>query len=206
MEKTHKKINKDIPLRIKQVRKILGLIQKEMCEKISVDRTTLSHMENGTGPITERNCKSILKAFPQINPDWFYKGIGEPLMSQTPQAPPGASQIAEPGVSYVENTHEVLESPQIPPLNSSARGNDEAGGFLNNKEVIDLLRATQEILTSPNRMAVEALRRNIQYFSHAVNLENRTGTLEQEIEHLKREVGRLKGEEARRKKAVGDGG
>lgn len=54
----------------------------------------------------------------------------------------------------------------------------------NENYINDLLEATHKILTSGNQFAIDALERNIRYFSYTIDLENRLKNLEQRFEIL----------------------
>jgi len=67
------------------------------------------------------------------------------------------------------------------------------------EEILELLEGAKKVLTSGNRVAFEALERNIRYFSHAVDAEkrlnesdDRTKRLEEKCDELIDEIGRLK--------------
>lgn len=66
-----------INLRIKEVRKVLNLSQKDFAKRIGVTQPSLSDMENGrTINIDNRNIKLICQEF-NVNEEWLRTGQGE---------------------------------------------------------------------------------------------------------------------------------
>lgn len=61
--------------RIKKVRELLGLSQKEFAEKIGVGRTTITQIENETIPIRTIILVAISSVF-NVNYKWLEKGEG----------------------------------------------------------------------------------------------------------------------------------
>lgn len=62
--------------RLKYLRKIKKLSQKEFGDKINLSQNQISCLETGAREITRRNVLSICKAF-NVNLEWFLKGEGE---------------------------------------------------------------------------------------------------------------------------------
>ena len=67
-----------------------------------------------------------------------------------------------------------------------------------------LLKAAENILKSGHPMAVDALERNIRYFAHAIEIENRLSETESAIKEMREEIDDLKAvrDEARTKRKV----
>jgi DNA-binding XRE family transcriptional regulator len=66
--------------RFKEVRNHFQLSQNDFAQRIGMSKITISKIEAGenkVGPGTQRN---LLKAFSEINPDWFVLGRGEMLV------------------------------------------------------------------------------------------------------------------------------
>lgn len=62
--------------RLRELRKVLGLTQKEFANSIGIKQTSYSDIENLRRELTERNKNLICKAF-NVNPQWLETGIGE---------------------------------------------------------------------------------------------------------------------------------
>ena len=60
--------------RIKELRKFLGLTQKEFGTKIGF-KSSISDIENGTAPIVERTIITICSVF-NVNEEWLKTGQG----------------------------------------------------------------------------------------------------------------------------------
>lgn len=52
----------------------------------------------------------------------------------------------------------------------------------------ELLDSARKVLSSGNQMAAEALEKNIRYFAHAIEIENRLVRLEEEVRFIKKEM------------------
>lgn len=62
--------------RIRELRKILNLSQKEFAEKIGLKQNAISYMEKAGSTVTEQNIKTICSQF-SVNEDWLRTGIGK---------------------------------------------------------------------------------------------------------------------------------
>ena len=62
--------------RIRELRKALGITQKEFAEKIGLRQNAISNMEKEKYPITTQNLKSICSQF-HVNEAWLRTGEGE---------------------------------------------------------------------------------------------------------------------------------
>ena len=62
--------------RIQAIRKILKLNQEEFAERLGMKRTTLSMIEVGENPLTEKNIRLICMTF-NVNEKWLRTGKGE---------------------------------------------------------------------------------------------------------------------------------
>ena len=62
--------------RIKEIRKSVGLSQKEFGVRIGVSDTAISKIEHGERNPSKQTIKLICKEF-KINQNWFKSGIGE---------------------------------------------------------------------------------------------------------------------------------
>ena len=66
--------------RIKELRTTLNLKQKEFGSQIGL-RSSISEMENGTAPITERTIIAICSKF-NVNEEWLRTGKGEMFIKE----------------------------------------------------------------------------------------------------------------------------
>ncbi len=71
----------EMPKRLKQLRKYLGLTQTEFGEKIGVKGNTVTNYENGRRTLSEQTIKSICREF-NVSYAWLVDGI-EPMLSET---------------------------------------------------------------------------------------------------------------------------
>lgn len=62
--------------RIRELRKVLGLSQKEFGEKIGLKQNAVSYMEKNGSTVTEQNIKSICLQY-SINEEWLRNGSGK---------------------------------------------------------------------------------------------------------------------------------
>lgn len=62
--------------RILKVRKSLNLTQEEFATQIGLQRSSLSVIENGNAPVTERTIIAICSKF-NVNEKWLRSGEGE---------------------------------------------------------------------------------------------------------------------------------
>ncbi|MCO6495607.1 MAG: helix-turn-helix transcriptional regulator [Bacteroidetes bacterium] len=70
---------KEIVERINELMSDFGLDKKAMSEKLNISAATLSHISSGRNNPSLELILSILKAFPNISPDWLLLGLGEKL-------------------------------------------------------------------------------------------------------------------------------
>lgn len=70
--------------RIIELRKLLEMTQEEFSEKIGMNRTTLSGIEQNKAPITERTILLICKTY-NVNKKWLEDGEGEIFSAEEPQ-------------------------------------------------------------------------------------------------------------------------
>lgn len=68
--------------RLAQLRKFLGMTQKQMAEILQIGQNAYSMIENGKIRLTEKN-RSILSEKLRANPLWLETGIGEMFLDQT---------------------------------------------------------------------------------------------------------------------------
>lgn len=62
--------------RIRDLRKALGLTQKEFAQYIGMKQNAISHIEKDGSTVTEKNVQSICRAF-DANEVWLRTGNGE---------------------------------------------------------------------------------------------------------------------------------
>lgn len=68
--------------RIRELRKILKLSQKEFAERIGLKQNAISYMEKDGVTVTEQNIKSICSQF-SINEQWLRTGSGKMFLENT---------------------------------------------------------------------------------------------------------------------------
>lgn len=61
--------------RIRELRKTLGLRQREFAERIGLKQNAISYMEKNGSTVTEQNIKSICSQF-NVNEHWLRTGLG----------------------------------------------------------------------------------------------------------------------------------
>ncbi|MDR0495261.1 MAG: helix-turn-helix transcriptional regulator [Treponema sp.] len=69
--------------RIRLVRKGIGLKQGEFADRIGLTQTSMSMIEAGKSPITEKNIKLICVTF-AVDEDWLRTGKGEMFGVESP--------------------------------------------------------------------------------------------------------------------------
>lgn len=62
--------------RIRELRKSLGLSQKQLAEKIGLKQNAVSYMEKQDATVTEQNIRAICAQF-SVNEDWLRTGSGK---------------------------------------------------------------------------------------------------------------------------------
>lgn len=62
--------------RIRELRKTLGLSQKEFAQKIGLKQNAISCMEKNGATVTEQNIKTICSQF-SVNENWLRTGYGK---------------------------------------------------------------------------------------------------------------------------------
>jgi transcriptional regulator with XRE-family HTH domain len=77
------KIDKEMARRLAEIRKVKGLTQEQFSEPLKIDRATISNLENGNVPLTEKNISLICLAF-NVNETWFRTGEGDMFVEAVP--------------------------------------------------------------------------------------------------------------------------
>lgn len=85
--------------RLLQVRKFLGLTQKQLADILQVGQNTYSMIENEKIKLTDRN-RNILAEKMHINPLWLDTGIGEMLLTTKAKTLNRTNQSDSVGVPY----------------------------------------------------------------------------------------------------------
>ena len=62
--------------RIRELRKTLGLNQKDFAQKIGLKQNAISYMEKNGATVTEQNIKTICSQF-SVNENWLRTGSGK---------------------------------------------------------------------------------------------------------------------------------
>lgn len=74
--------DRTIGSRLYDIRKALGLTQKEFSKILGIKQGTLCVKERGDRELLDRDIKFIELAFPNVNMEYLLKGNGEPLNKQ----------------------------------------------------------------------------------------------------------------------------
>lgn len=75
--------------KVKELRKLLNLTQKEFGERIGLKPNSISDIENGKNSLTDIVLKSICKEF-NVNEEWLRTGKGEMFVDVLPEDELGA--------------------------------------------------------------------------------------------------------------------
>jgi transcriptional regulator with XRE-family HTH domain len=75
-------MNPTLQTRIKDLISLLRLTPQEFCEKMEIQRSSLSHLLSGRNKPGFDFLEKLLVQFPHINMEWLIHGIGEPIKSQ----------------------------------------------------------------------------------------------------------------------------
>lgn len=86
--------------KIKELRKTLGLTQKEFATRIGIKDALVSRVENGTAPLSEQNRKAIIREF-HVNPKWLDTGEGDMFTG-----------LSGNKISLMQFVTDVLEAPE----------------------------------------------------------------------------------------------
>ena len=62
--------------RIRELRKVLNLSQREFANKIGLKQNAISYMEKSGSTVTEQNIKNICSQF-SVNENWLRTGFGK---------------------------------------------------------------------------------------------------------------------------------
>jgi transcriptional regulator with XRE-family HTH domain len=71
----------NISLKIKEIRKVLGLTQEQMAEELGLKRSSYTHIELGTTNLTFEQFLNVVENH-NINLDWFVHGRGQMFNSE----------------------------------------------------------------------------------------------------------------------------
>lgn len=117
--------------RIKEIMKDKSMTSKELALRIGVQPSTLSHYFTGRNSPSISVLNKVLAAFPEINPDWLFRGgVPKYIMSVTEKAPESlfvsdmqaASGVAEADVSTLKSQTRNTDS-------KSVNDNNNVSGF-----------------------------------------------------------------------------
>lgn len=89
--------------RLNQLRKVLGMTQKQMAEILQIGQNAYSMIETGKIKLTERN-RGILTEKLKSNPIWLDTGIGDMFLDATPRTQRHMNQASDSprGVPYYD--------------------------------------------------------------------------------------------------------
>lgn len=94
-------IDEAVGLRLKELRKKLGLSQADFAQKIGSDQSHIGKMEKGKRPIGNNVEYKILNEF-SVNPDWWQSGLGEIFVNKAKE--PNALDLGLLDGDYEEYT------------------------------------------------------------------------------------------------------
>ncbi|WP_158979208.1 helix-turn-helix transcriptional regulator [Cellulophaga sp. L1A9] len=107
---------------IKRLEKILdyyGLSAAVFADKVSVQRSSISHLLSGRNKPSLEFVMKVVNAYPEVNLYWFLNGKGSfPHKPEKQPAPPSATPVAPPPTPTPEvkkPTPEKAEAPIAPP-------------------------------------------------------------------------------------------
>ena len=126
-------IMEEIRNRLTQIREAKKLNKTEFAKPLNLDRSTISRMENGSAPITDRNIMVICKIY-NVNELWLREGQGDMFKTYSQ----GNSFD-----KYKENFFEIFD--QLSPESCS----------LLIKIAEDILESQKRLLGKANTLAVE---------------------------------------------------
>ena len=178
----------DFGHRIKCQREALGLTQVELAKEIETSKTTIQNYEAGNIPkgLALLKISRVLKC----SIDYLLIGEESPYIQQgwIPEIPSGmnAQEFAE----YCKDKKSWFANETI--------DNDSP-------EVAELLEGARKVLTSGNPIAIDALERNIRYFSHAIEVEKRMQGMEADLAEMKSYIVEMKRQEEAREKLPKEG-
>jgi len=75
-------MNSTLQERIKDLISQLNLTPQQFCEKMEIQRSSLSHLLSGRNKPGFDFLKKLLVQFPHVNIEWLIHGSGEPIKSQ----------------------------------------------------------------------------------------------------------------------------
>jgi transcriptional regulator with XRE-family HTH domain len=96
-----------------------GLTSSRFADKIGVQRPALSHVLNGRNKVSLEMVTKILKAYPEVSPDWLIQGEGEMLKEH-------ALITSEEGESRNEDIAIAAQSASVPSLFDGQTPNTES--------------------------------------------------------------------------------
>ena len=71
--------------RFAEIRQKAGKTQAEFAKMLEIGRSTVTNLEKGTTPLTDRNIKMVCFAF-NVSDTWLRTGIGD-MYTNTPEGP-----------------------------------------------------------------------------------------------------------------------
>jgi transcriptional regulator with XRE-family HTH domain len=154
-------IDKNVCKNIKNLRDKTGLNGTVFANNIGITQGYLSDIEN----YKQAPSKTLLLAISFIyntSTEWLKTGEGEMVRKF------GVDEVAG-GVAPYNKVEKPLDDDPM---------------------VAELLEAARKVLKSGNRVAVEALDRNIRYFAHTIEVEDQMSTMKMEISDIKEKIKR----------------
>lgn len=76
-------IDRAMARRVAEIRKVKGLTQEQFSAPLKIDRATISNLENGNVPITDKNISLICLTF-AVNETWLRTGEGDMFVEEVP--------------------------------------------------------------------------------------------------------------------------
>lgn len=134
-----------ILIRLRKVRKILGLTQEQFALKIGLKKGSYANIESGNDPLVDRTINAITLAFPAINSDYLISGKGLPLKSDN--SPKNFERAKSSKKNQIVNDEMIVES--------------EMGSVMVIKVLRELLMAKDQIIADKEKQ-VQLLERLLQ--------------------------------------------
>lgn len=99
-------------LRLSEFRKIKGFTQTEFADRLECSQPNLHKIESGAIGISSAMRHKLFIAFPELNPNWIDKGLGQMLspVSNTPQLSTAGIEVDVDNTNRFLNQLEKFES------------------------------------------------------------------------------------------------
>ncbi|MBN2060737.1 MAG: helix-turn-helix transcriptional regulator [Deltaproteobacteria bacterium] len=177
--------------RLRLFREMEGYKLADFANLLDISHGSLSEIENNKRQLSSRPMGMLVQKT-NINIYWLFNGEGKPyILRESLQDTVTASDSLEielrgPDGKIIEREKDgqILKSSNHPIYKNKSDDFDELLKDAS-PEVHDLLIGAKKVLTSGNKVAFDALERNIRYFSHAIEAEKRLDESRDSIKDLK---------------------